>query len=144
MSRQGAGQEQITADLNLARQVVQRVIATAAGENLIRSRLVHPLAQCIQLAERQVLRAQLGYPALVEQASALMMGIGPMGWQAPLHQVGFITDPELAQAMEAGAVGELLGHGIDAAGRLIGGGYHDRLTRKAGGKQRLDEFCTFV
>lgn len=243
----GRRQDQIAADLNLSRQVVQRLIAMAASENLLRFQLVHPLSECIELAERlrerynlvycevapsqsgqdediatvanaaafylegllaqkapitvgigngralretasritpmarpqhklvslmgnltrqgrashydvvmrlaervgaqcyplpmpvvtntvaerEVLQAQLGYQAflsLVEEASVLMMGIGPMGWQAPLHLDGFITDPELAQAMDAGAVGELLGHGIDAAGKLVGGGYHDRLT----------------
>ncbi len=243
----GKRQDQIAADLNLSRQVVQRLIAIAASENLIRFQLIHPLSECIELAERlrerfglvycdvapsaggvdediatvataaafylenllsqkapitvgigngralrettsriapmarpqhkcvslmgnltrhgrashydvvmrlaervgaqcyplpmpvvtntvaerEVLQAQLAYQSflsLVDEASVLMMGIGYMGWQAPLHLDGFITDVELAQAMEAGAIGELLGHGVDASGNLLTGGYHDRLT----------------
>ncbi len=243
----GRRQDQIAAELNLSRQVVQRLIAVAASENLIRFQLIHPLAECIELserlrarydlvycdvapsqpgvdediatvataaaayleaivlqkapvtigigngralrettsriaplarpqhkcvslmgnltrqgrashydvvmriaerigaqcyplpmpvvtntlAEREVLQAQLAYQtflSLVEEASVLMMGIGYMGWEAPLHLDGFITDVELSQAMEAGAIGELLGHSIDAAGRLIRTGYHERLT----------------
>lgn len=57
-----------------------------------------------------------------------MMGIGHIGWQAPLHVDGFITDAELAHIMEADAVGEVLGQSIDEAGNLIRSGYHDRLT----------------
>ena len=243
----GRRQDEIAAELNLSRQVVQRLIAIAVGENLIRFQLNHPLSECIQLAEalrerfvliycdvapseagrdediatvanaaafylenllsqkvpvtvgigngralreitsritrmsrpqhkcvslmgnltrqgrashydvvmrlaervgaqcyplpmpvvtntvaeREVLQAQLAYQSLlslIEQASVLMMGIGFMGWQAPLHVDGFITDIELAQAMERGAIGELLGQGITAAGDLVTGGYHDRLT----------------
>lgn len=243
----GRRQDQIAVELNLSRQVVQRLIAIATSENLIRFQLVHPLSDCIELAERlrerydlvycdvapsqrgqdediatvataaafylesllsqkapitigigngralrettsriapmarpqhkcvslmgnltrqgrashydvvmrlaervgaqcyplpmpvvtntvaerEVLQAQLGYKAflaLVEEASVLMMGIGYMGRLAPLHLDGFITSSELAQATDAGAVGELLGHAIDAGGKLITGGHHDRLT----------------
>lgn len=243
----GRRQDQIAAELNLSRQVVQRLIALAAGENLIRFQLIHPLSECIELAERlrerydlvycdvapsrggleedvatiataaalylenlllqkapitvgvgngstmreiasriapmarpqhkcvslmgnltrqgrasqhnvvmrlaervgaqcyplpmpvvtntvaerEVLQAQIGYHAflsLVDEASVVMMGIGHIGWQAPLHVDGFITDVELAHAMEAGAVGELLGQSINSAGDLIRSGYHDRLT----------------
>jgi DNA-binding transcriptional regulator LsrR (DeoR family) len=83
------------------------------------------------VAEREVLQAQIGYQhflSLIDEASVLMMGMGYMSWQAPIHLDGFITDGELAQAMEAGAVGEMLGHGIDSQGQLLTGGYHERLT----------------
>ncbi len=83
------------------------------------------------VAERDVLQAQPAYTAflsLIDEASVLMMGIGFMGWQAPMHVDGFITDVELAQAMEAGAIGELLGRGVDGSGKLLSGGYQDRLT----------------
>jgi len=243
----GRRQDQIAAELNLSRQVVQRLIALAASENLIRFQLIHPMARCIELAERlrerwdlvscevapsrvgvdedvasiattaalylesflsqrapvtvgvgngstmreivsrvvpmaqpqhkcvslmgnltrqgraaqhdvvmrlaervgaqcyplpmpvvtntvaerEVLQAQIAYQAfqaLVGDASVIMMGIGHIGWQAPLHVDGFITDTELAHVMEADAVGEVLGQSIDAAGNLIRSGYHDRLT----------------
>jgi DNA-binding transcriptional regulator LsrR (DeoR family) len=83
------------------------------------------------IAEREVLQSQTAYRTsltLLEEASVLMMGCGYMSWQAPLHLDGFITDVELGQAMQAGAVGELLGHGIDASGHLLTSGYHERLT----------------
>ena len=243
----GRRQEQIAADLNLSRQVVQRLIAFAASEKLIRFQLTRPLADCAELAERlrdryglvycdvapsqggleedvatiatmgalylenlliqqapvtvgvgnghtmreitsriapmtrpqhkcvslmgnltrqgrasqhdgvmrlaervgaqcyplpmpvvtntvaerEVLQTQIAYRAfrsLVDEASVLMMGIGHMGPQAPLLLDGFITDAELAQAVDAGAVGELLGQSIDEAGDLLQSGYHDRLT----------------
>lgn len=243
----GRRQDQIATELNVSRQVVQRLIVTAASEKLIRFQLVHPLANCIELAEelrdrfqlqvcevapavgsgdddlstvasaaafylenllsqrapltigignggalrettsriapmsrpqhkcvslmgnltrqgrashydvvmrlaervgaqcyplpmpvvtntvaeREVLQAQIGYQfflSLIAEASVLIMGMGYMSWQAPLHLDGFITDQELAQAMEAGAVGELLGYGIDEHGQLIPGAYHERLT----------------
>jgi DNA-binding transcriptional regulator LsrR (DeoR family) len=243
----GRTQEQIAIELNLSRQIVQRLIALALSENLIRFQLIHPMSECIELAdklrgrfdlhycevapgeregdedistvatlaalylenmlqqkapltigigngqamreaaprispmncpqhklislmgnltrygrasqhdvimrlservgaqcyplpmpvvtntveERQVLQAQLGYKtmlSLLEEASLLIMGLGYMGWQAPLHLDGFITDVELGQAMESGAIGELLGHSINIEGQLLTGGYHDRLT----------------
>src|SRR5206468_9801290 len=57
----GRRQDQIAADLNLSRQVVQRLIALAASENLIRFQLIHPLAECIELAERVRERFDLVY-----------------------------------------------------------------------------------
>lgn len=66
--------------------------------------------------------------SLVDEATVLMMGVGYMDWQASLHLDGHITDLELGETMHAGAVGELLGHGLNAEGQLLFGGYHDRLT----------------
>lgn len=253
----GRRQDQIAAELNLSRQVVQRLIALATSEKLIRIQILHPLADCIELAERlrerfdliycevapavaggdediatvatvaslyletllsqeapitigvgngrsmreissrvapmmrpqhkivslmgnltrqgrashydvvtrlaerigaqsyplpmpvvtntvaerEVLQAQLAYRAsqsLIDEASLLIMGIGYLGWQAPMHLDGYITDKELGEAMGAGGVGELLGRCITASGDLIQGGYHDRLTSfalRAGAKQ---------
>ena len=243
----GRRQDQIAIELNISRQLVQRLIALASAENLIRFQLIHPLSECIELAERlrerfdlvycevapaskvsdedietvataaalylenlllqkapvtvavgngqamretvnriplmarpqhkcislmgnltrygwashydvvmrlaervsaqcyplpmpvvtntiaerQFIQQQMAYTAfleLVEEASVLMMGIGYMGWHAPLHLDGHITDTELGQAMQAGAIGELLGHSLDATGTLLSDGYHDRLT----------------
>lgn len=243
----GRRQDQIATELNISRQIVQRLIALASAENLIRFQLIHPLSECIELAERlrerfdliycevapaaqhhdediatvataaalylenlllqkapvtvaigngQAMREtanriplmnrpqhkcvslmgnltrygwashydvvmrlaervsaqcypvpmpvvtntvaerlfvqeQMAYKSflnLVEGASVLMMGIGYMDWQAPLHLDGHITDVELGEAMQAGAIGELLGHSLNAAGTLLSGGYHERLT----------------
>jgi DNA-binding transcriptional regulator LsrR (DeoR family) len=79
---------------------------------------------------------------LIEEASVVMMGIGHVGWKAPLHVDRFITDVELAQVMEAGAVGELLGQCIDESGRLIRSGHQssvgtaDRKCARNGRKHR--------
>lgn len=81
--------------------------------------------------EKQVLQSQSGYRRLrelVDQAAALVMGIGYWGREASLFMDGFITAEETKQAMDAGAVGELLGTAIDAEGRIVNADYHDRLT----------------
>lgn len=243
----GRRQDQIAAELNVSRQIVQRLVALAASENLIRFQLIHPLSDCIELAERlretfdlvycevapasrlgdgdietvataaalylenlllqkapttiaigngQAMRetanrvpmmnrpqhkcislmgnltrygwashydvvmrlaervraqcypvpmpvvtnsveervfiqSQLAYKSflsLTDEATVLMMGMGYIDWQAPLHLDGHITDLELAEVMQAGAVGEVLGHSFNGQGQLLEGGYHDRLT----------------
>ena len=243
----GKRQDEIAAVLNLSRQAVQRLIAFAAAEHLIRFQLVHPLAEAIELADRlrdhlridhcevvpstghradnvasiataaafhlenllqqaepitigiggqrvirdavqrvspmqrpmhrlvslmgnmtrqgrashydvimslaervgaqcfplpmpvvtssvqekTVLQAQTAFHAclaLVEEASLLMMGIGYMNRTAPLHRDDFITDGELDVALEAGAVGELLGNCFDGSGHVLDIGHHERLT----------------
>ncbi|WP_343312841.1 sugar-binding domain-containing protein [Brucella sp. BE17] len=240
-------QDQIAADLGVSRQVVQRLIALAQSERLIRFQLVHPMSECIELAERlkdrfslqycdvamnefgnnedipavglhaalyletvlqqkapltiaigngkamrevsrrlkpinrpqhkcvslmgnltrdgrashydvvtwlserigaqcfplpmpvvthsveerEVLQAQPGYrnlQSLVEEASLLIMGIGYWGPEASLYKDGFITAAETGQAMECGAIGELLGTAIDANGNVVDADYHPRLT----------------
>jgi DNA-binding transcriptional regulator LsrR (DeoR family) len=81
--------------------------------------------------ERELLQAQLGYKTLrglVDEANMLVMGSGNVGWQAGIHADGFITDPELAEAMHAGAVGEVLGGVIDQSGRFVEVSYFERLT----------------
>jgi DNA-binding transcriptional regulator LsrR (DeoR family) len=54
-------QEQIAAELNISRQIVQRLIALANSERLIRFQLVHPLAETIELADRLKERFGLVY-----------------------------------------------------------------------------------
>jgi DNA-binding transcriptional regulator LsrR (DeoR family) len=54
-------QEQIATELNVSRQIVQRLIALANSERLIRFQLVHPLAETIELAERLRDRFELVY-----------------------------------------------------------------------------------
>ena len=240
-------QDQIAAELNVSRQIVQRLVALAAAENLIRFQLIHPLSDCIELTERlrdafdlvycevapasklgdgdietvataaalylenlllqkapttvalgngqamretanrvsmmnrpqhkcislmgnltrygwashydvvmrlaeriggksypvpmpvvtntveerEFIQSQLAYKSflsVIDEATVLMMGMGYIDWQAPLHLDGHITDSELGEAMQAGAVGELLGHSFTLQGKLLTGGYHDRLT----------------
>ena len=62
---------------------------------------------------RRVLQAQsafLACRALVAEADLLMTGIGPMREAAPLLIDGFITEEELKAALDAGAVGDILGN----------------------------------
>jgi DNA-binding transcriptional regulator LsrR (DeoR family) len=74
------------------------------------------------IEERELLQAQRAFQTLrelVAQARITMVGVGVIGWQAPLHKDGFITDAELAELTERGAVGEIVGWAFDAEGRLI-------------------------
>lgn len=69
------------------------------------------------LAERQ--RAYQTLQALHQEARCLFLGVGHIGWRAPLHQSGFITDAELAALMEAGAIGEIAGCVFDERGTRV-------------------------
>ena len=74
------------------------------------------------LAERDLVQTQRPYRILSElalEARCLMVGIGHIGWQAPLHLGGFITDAELTALIEAGAVGEIGGRSYDVNGQFI-------------------------
>lgn len=55
----GQRQDDIARTLGLSRQVIQRLIATAAAEKLIRFQLLHPLAACIELADQLADRFRL-------------------------------------------------------------------------------------
>jgi DNA-binding transcriptional regulator LsrR (DeoR family) len=81
--------------------------------------------------ERELLQAQRAFQTLrelVAQARVTMVGVGVIGWQAPLHKDGFITDAELAELTERGAVGEIVGWAFDAEGRLIEGSVNERVV----------------
>jgi len=64
-------------------------------------------------------RAYQTLQGLQLQARCLLLGVAPIGWQAPLHQGGFISDAELSELMEAGAVGEIAGCAFDATGARV-------------------------
>jgi DNA-binding transcriptional regulator LsrR (DeoR family) len=49
---QGRTQDEIAAQLDLSRQAVQRLVTLAVSEKLIKFRLDHPIAACMELAER--------------------------------------------------------------------------------------------
>ena len=81
--------------------------------------------------ERELLQAQRAFQTLRElaaQARVTMVGVGVIGWQAPLHKDGFITDAELAELSERGAVGEIIGWAFDAEGQLIQDSVNDRVV----------------
>lgn len=54
-------QDQIATELGVSRQVVQRLIALAHSEKLIRFQLVHPMTECIELAHKLQERFELSY-----------------------------------------------------------------------------------
>lgn len=81
--------------------------------------------------ERQVLQSQRAYRTLCElheSANCLMLGVGHVGWQAPIHASGCITDAELADLLAAGAVGEIAGRAFDADGRTVPSEINERVT----------------
>ncbi|MBS0318387.1 MAG: sugar-binding transcriptional regulator, partial [Proteobacteria bacterium] len=83
------------------------------------------------VAEREVLQSQRAFQTLrdmLDESRCVMVGIGHVGWQAPLHASGCISDSELTELIEAGAVGEIAGRAFDAEGRLIEGPVADRVT----------------
>ena len=83
------------------------------------------------VAERKMLQSQRAFQTLremLEDTRCILAGVGHIGWQAPLHASGCITDSELTELIEAGAVGEIAGWAFDAAGRMIEGSVNERVT----------------
>ena len=81
--------------------------------------------------ERQLLQTQRSYAVIRElalHAEAAFVGISQIGWQAPLHHDHFVTDRELAQLIDQGAVGEIAGWAFDAGGRLLAGATNERVA----------------
>ena len=74
------------------------------------------------VADKQVLMAQKTVRdvfALACEAQLHVVGIGQIGAQAHMYETGMVTPEEFAEAERAGAVGEVLGHFVDAAGRPV-------------------------
>ena len=70
-------------------------------------------------ADREVLLAQVGVEQVFEKcraASLLIVGIGDVGSHAHLSEVGTVTAEEMEELRRNGAVGEILGHYLDASG----------------------------
>jgi DNA-binding transcriptional regulator LsrR (DeoR family) len=61
-------------------------------------------------------------------ARANLVGIGDIAWQSPLHKDRFVSDADLSSLIEHGAVGELTGWPIDAAGKLVRSPILDRVA----------------
>jgi DNA-binding transcriptional regulator LsrR (DeoR family) len=81
--------------------------------------------------ECDILKAQRGYltvKALVEQADALMFGVGRVDEQAPLLIDGFVTADEWREMVRLGAAGELTSRSFDKSGAIIEGSIASRLT----------------
>ena len=72
--------------------------------------------------DREALQGQRAFTVLRElreQARASFFGISEIGWQAPIHRDGFMTDADISALVEAGAVGEITGWSFDANGRPL-------------------------
>lgn len=83
------------------------------------------------VAERELLQTQRSYAVireLAQHATAAFVGVSQVGWGSPLHEDRFITDRELNELMELGAVGEVGGWAFDGEGRLIEGSTNERVA----------------
>ena len=72
--------------------------------------------------QRELLQDQRPYRAvrkLAAGAKVAFLGVGTIDAKAPLLVDGFITEAELGQLIEVGAVGEVAGSAFDADGRLV-------------------------
>lgn len=81
--------------------------------------------------ERRLLQTQHSYTVIRElaaEATAAFLGLSQIGRHSPLHQDRFITDQELAELLDRGAVGEIAGWTYDRHGRLLEGGINDRVA----------------
>ncbi|MEZ5931802.1 MAG: sugar-binding transcriptional regulator [Alphaproteobacteria bacterium] len=81
--------------------------------------------------DRKALHSQRSFTILRDlraQARAVFAGVGELSWQSPLHRDGFISDAELAELIEEGAVGEMMGWPFDASGRRVNSSIYDRIA----------------
>jgi len=65
---------------------------------------------------------------LAAAADITLIGIGQMDESAPVYVDGFVSKEELTEMRRLGAIGEVTGWAYDAAGRIIAGGFNERLT----------------
>jgi DNA-binding transcriptional regulator LsrR (DeoR family) len=79
--------------------------------------------------ERRLLQTQRSFAVVRELASraeAAFVGVGNIGWQSPMHRDHFVTDQEITELVEKGAVGEIAGWAYDGAGRLVDSSVNER------------------
>ena len=79
--------------------------------------------------ERLLLQSQRSFAVVRELASraeAAFVGVGNIGWQSPMHRDHFVTDQEITELIERGAVGEIAGWAYDGAGRVVDSSVNDR------------------
>lgn len=82
-------------------------------------------------ADRKALQSLKAFHTLRdlrETARAIYVGIGEISWGAPLRQDGFMTDADITELVEAGAVGEITGWPFDNEGKLIEGDVAHRVA----------------
>jgi DNA-binding transcriptional regulator LsrR (DeoR family) len=78
-------QDQIAAQLGVSRQIVQRLIALAQSEKLMRFQLIHPMSECIELAEKLTDRFGLQYCDVALNESGNVEDIPSVGLLAALY-----------------------------------------------------------
>jgi DNA-binding transcriptional regulator LsrR (DeoR family) len=81
--------------------------------------------------ERHLLQTQHSYlavRALAERADLAFVGIGQIAHDGALQRDGFITDSEMTDLIDRGALGEIAGWSFDRDGVLITGGVNDRVA----------------
>ena len=99
----GLTQDQIAAELGISRQRVQRLVARASAEGLVRVRIDHPIADCLTL-ERQ-LKARFGLqsawvaPSLGEGSESLT---GIASFAAPVLERIFLGEKPRTIALGTG------------------------------------------
>ncbi|MHA1565704.1 MAG: sugar-binding transcriptional regulator [Alphaproteobacteria bacterium] len=80
--------------------------------------------------EHKLLQSQKSYrnvSDLAEIANVAFVGIGEVAWGGPLHRDGFVSDEELAELLNLGAVGDSSAWVFDQDGKIISGNVADRL-----------------
>ncbi len=79
--------------------------------------------------ERRLLQTQRSFAVvrdLAARAVAAFVGVGNIGWQSPMHRDHFVTDQEITELIEKGAVGEIAGWAYDSAGRVVDSTVNER------------------
>ncbi len=79
--------------------------------------------------ERRLLQSQRSFAVVRELASRAVVafvGVGNIGWQSPMHRDHFVTDQEISELIDQGAVGEIAGWAYDSAGRIVESSINER------------------
>lgn len=65
---------------------------------------------------------------LAQQADLTLLGIGTIGEQCAMHEDGLIDSGQVRDLQSAGAVGEMICHAFDSAGRMLNSDLASRVT----------------
>jgi DNA-binding transcriptional regulator LsrR (DeoR family) len=81
--------------------------------------------------ERKLLQSQRSYQTIVSlasTASACFVGVCEIAWNCPLQRDGFLTEAEVVELADRGAVGEIAGWAFNSAGHVLEGSTNDRVA----------------
>ncbi|MCB1971822.1 MAG: sugar-binding transcriptional regulator [Geminicoccaceae bacterium] len=85
----------------------------------------YPLAAPVIAASAEECAILQGLPTyqavsrLYTEANVSFLGVSEVAWQSPLHRDGFASDLDIADLLNHGAVGELVGRSFDVAGKIV-------------------------